>query len=230
MPKSPHNIGIDLGIKTFAVLSSGEKINAPKPLKKRIKRLRKLSRNLSRKQKGSSRYERARVRKAKLYARMKDTRKDFLHKLSTQIINENQVIVLEDLNVAGMIKNRKLSRAISDLGWRQFRTFLEGKAEKYGREFRVISRWEPTTQKCSCCGFRGGKLDLSVREWTCLNCGTVHDRDVNAAKNIKAAGGHSEAQNGRRGRLKTSAKEAAASEASTRLENPIQLSIFDILK
>ncbi|MCG5057076.1 MAG: transposase [Limnoraphis sp. WC205] len=147
MPKSPNSIGIDLGIKMFAVLSEGEKIDAPKPLKKRIKRLRKLSRNLSRKQKGSKRYERARVRKAKLYAQMKDTRKDFLHKLSTRIIIENQVIVLEDLNVSGMVKNRKLSKAISDLGWRQFRTLLEGKAEKYGREFRVISRWEPTTQK-----------------------------------------------------------------------------------
>ena len=101
---------------------------------------------------------------------------DFLHKLSTEIINENQVIVLEDLNVSGMVKNRKLSRAISDLGWRQFRTFLEGKAEKYGRDFRVISRWEPTSQKCSCCGFSAGKLDLSVREWECFNCGAKHDR------------------------------------------------------
>ncbi|MEB3283600.1 MAG: transposase, partial [Lyngbya sp.] len=224
MPKSPNSVGIDLGIKTFATLSSGEKIDAPKPLKKRIKRLRKLNRNLSRKQKGSNRYERARRRKAKLTARMKDTRKDFLHKLSTRIINENQVIVLEDLNVSGMIKNRKLSKAISDLGWRQFRTFLEGKAEKYSREFRVISRWEPTTQKCSCCGFVGGKLDLSVREWTCLNCETVHNRDGNAAVNILVAGGHSETVNGRGGRRKSSAKEVATREASTHLENAVQLS------
>ncbi|MEA5522172.1 RNA-guided endonuclease TnpB family protein [Limnoraphis robusta] len=230
MPKSPNSTGIDLGIKTFAVLSEGEKIDAPKPLKKRIKRLRKLNRNLSRKQKGSNRYELARVRKAKLYAQMKDTRKDFLHKLSTQIIIENQVIVLEDLNVSGMVKNRKLSKAISDLGWRQFRTLLEGKAEKYGREFRVISRWEPTTQKCSCCGFKGGKLDLSIREWTCLNCGTVHDRDGNAAVNILVAGGHSEILNGCGGRHKTSVIEAAARETSTHLENPVQLSIFDILQ
>ncbi|MEB3279445.1 MAG: RNA-guided endonuclease TnpB family protein [Lyngbya sp.] len=230
MPKSPNSVGIDLGIKTFATLSSGEKIDAPKPLKKRIKRLRKLNSYLSRKQKGSKRYEQARVRKAKLTARMKDTRKDFLHKLSTKIINENQVIVLEDLNVSGMVKNRKLSKSISDLGWRQFRTFLEGKAEKYGREFRAISRWEPTTQKCSCCGFVGGKLDLSVREWTCLNCETVHDRDGNAAVNILVAGGHSETLNGCGGRHKSSAKEVATREASTHLENAIQLSIFDILK
>ncbi len=166
LPESPNSVGIDLGIKTFAMLSSGEKIDATQPLKWKIKRLKKLNRNLSRKTKGSKRYEKARLRKAKLYARMKDTRKDFLHKLSTRIINENQVIVLEDLNVSGMLRNRKLSKAISDLGWRQFRTFLEGKAEKYGREFRVISRWEPTTQKCHKCGFVGGKLDLQVRKWT----------------------------------------------------------------
>jgi len=106
--------------------------------------------------------------------------------LSTQIVRENQTIVLEDLNVSGMVKNRKLSRAISDLGWRSFRTFLEAKSEKYGRDFRVIDRWEPTSKTCSCCGFKIGKLDLSVRDWICLNCGTSHDRDVNAAINIKA--------------------------------------------
>ncbi|MGB3404453.1 MAG: RNA-guided endonuclease TnpB family protein [Microcoleaceae cyanobacterium] len=229
LPPSSNSVGIDLGIRTFAVLSSGEKIDAPKPLKQKIKRLRKLNRNLSRKTLLSKRYEKARVRKAELYARMRDTRKDFLHKLSTRIINENQVVVLEDLNVSGMVRNRKLSKAISDLGWRQFRTFLEGKAEKYGRDFRVISRWEPTTQRCHACGFVGGKLDLSVRQWTCLNCETVHDRDENAAKNILVAGGHSETQNGRGGRHQTSTKEAASNETSTHLGEPVQLSIFDIL-
>ena len=99
-----------------------------------------------------------------------------------------------------MVKNRKLSRAISDLGWRQFRTLLEGKALKYGREFQVISRWEPTSQTCSCCDFRGGKSDLSIREWECLNCGAKHDRDENAAINILVAGGQSETLNGRGGK------------------------------
>ncbi|NEN91943.1 MAG: IS200/IS605 family element transposase accessory protein TnpB [Okeania sp. SIO3H1] len=134
------------------------------------------------------------------HAKLKDTRTDFLHKLSTEIINENQVIVLEDLNVSGMMKNRKLSRTISDLGWRTFRTFLEGKAEKYGRDFRIISRWEPTSQVWSNCGFKGGKLDLQVREWECLNCGAKHDRDENAAINILVAGGQSETLNGRGGK------------------------------
>ncbi|WP_287526486.1 RNA-guided endonuclease TnpB family protein [Okeania sp. SIO2C2] len=216
LPESSKSVGIDLGISTFATFSNGQKVEAPKPLKKRIKKYRKLSKSLSKKSNGSKRYEKARLRIAKFsygmlrkHARLKDTRTDFLHKLSTEIIRENQTIILEDLNVSGMIKNRKLSRAISDLGWRQFRTLLEGKAEKYGRELRVISRWEATTQICSCCHFRGGKLDLKVREWECLNCGTKHDRDENAAINILVAGGHSETKNGRGGKRQTTAKEAA---------------------
>lgn len=226
LPRLDNAVGVDLGITTFATLSTGEKVDAPKPLKKRIGRLRRLSKNLSRKTRGSKRYELARKRKSKLQAKLKDTRTDFLHKLSTRLIRENQAIILEDLNVSGLLKNRKLSRAISDLGWRQFRTFLEGKAEKYGREFRVISRWEPTSQTCSCCGFRGGKLDLSIREWICLNCESTHDRDVNAAVNIKVAGRHSETQNGRGGKRQTIAKVAASCEAPTRQEF-IQLSLFD---
>ncbi len=122
-------------------------------------------------------------------------------------------------------RDRKLSRAISDLGWRQFRTLLEGKAEKYGRDFRVISRWEPTSQVCSCCGFKGGKLDLSIREWECLNCAAKHDRDENAAINILVAGGQSETLNGRGGKRNPPPSPpgrgargvgAAASEMSTR--------------
>ncbi|MGD1713901.1 RNA-guided endonuclease InsQ/TnpB family protein [Dapis sp. BLCC M172] len=215
LPKTDKSVGIDLGIKTFATLSNGRKVDAPKPLKKRIKKYRKLSKSLSKKTFGSKRYEKARLRIAKFHGKLKDTRTNFLHKLSTEIIRESQTIILEDLNVSGMVKNRKLSRAISDLGWRQFRTFLEGKAEKYGREFRVISRWEATSQTCSSCGFKGGKLDLSVREWECLNCGAKHDRDENAAINILVAGGQSETLNGRGGKHKTSVKLAAANETLT---------------
>ena len=224
LPDNGKSIGIDLGIKDFATFSNGEKVKAPKPLKKKLKRLRKLQRNLARKTKGSRRREVARLKVAKLHGKIKDTRGDFLHKLSTKVIRENQTIVLEDLNVSGMLRNRKLSRAISDLGWRSFRTMLEAKAAMYGREFRVINRWEPTTQKCHECGFRGGKKELSVREWTCLNCGAVHDRDINAAVNILVAGGHPETLNGRGGRRKTT-NVAAACETSTQLE-PVQLSLF----
>ena len=224
LPNNGKSIGIDLGIRDFATTSNGDKYKAPKPLKKRLKRLRKLQRNLARKTKESKRREKAKKRVAKLNAKIKDTRTDFLHKLSTKIIRENQTIILEDLNVSGMVKNRKLSRAISDLGWRSFRTMLEAKALMYGREFRVIDRWEPTTQKCHECGFKGGRKELSVREWTCLNCGEVHDRDINAAINIKVAGGHPETQNGRGGRRKTT-NVAATYETSTQLE-PRQLSLF----
>ncbi len=227
LPENNNSVGIDLGITDFATLSNGEKVKSPKPLKRQLKRLRKLQRNLSRKEKGSNRREVARKKLAKLHAKISDTRNDFLHKLSTKIINENQVIVLEDLNVSGMMKNRKLSRAISDLGWRSFRTMLEVQSVMYGRDFRVIDRWTPTSQTCSVCGFKGGKKELSVREWTCLNCGTHHDRDVNASVNILVAGGHLETLNGRGGACKTTSKVATSREASTHRENKFkQLSLF----
>ncbi|WP_148292329.1 RNA-guided endonuclease InsQ/TnpB family protein, partial [Planktothrix agardhii] len=209
LPKNGRSVGIDLGITDFATLSNGEKIKSPKPLKKQLKRLRRLQQNLSRKQKGSKRREVARKKLAKLHAKISDTRNDFLHKLSTKIVRENQTIVLEDLNVSGMVKNRKLSRAISDLGWQYFRTMLEAKSLMYGRDFRVINRWTPTSQICSCCGFKGGKKELNVREWICLNCGISHDRDINAAVNILVAGGLSETLNGRGEKVSLS-KESAS--------------------
>ena len=214
LPDNGQSVGIDLGIINSTTLSTGEKIKSPKPLKAKLKRLRKCQRNLARKQKGSKRREKARLRVAKVYAKVKDTRTDFLHKLSTKLIRENQTVILEDLNTSGMMKNCRLSRAISDLGWHSFRTMLEAKAEIYGREFRVISRWEPTSQRCSCCGEIGGKKELSVREWTCLFCGANHDRDINAATNILVAGGHSETKNGRGGKRQTTSV-AAPGEAST---------------
>ena len=227
LPDNGQSVGIDLGIETFATLSDGQKIKSPKPLKEKLKKLRRCQRNLSRKKKGSNRYNKARKRVAKVHAKVKDTRTDFLHKLSTNIIRENQTIVLEDLNVSGMIKNRKLSKAISDMGWRTFRTMLEAKSEMYGREFIVIDRWTPTSQVCSHCGFNGGKKELNVREWTCINCGTTHDRDENASKNILVAGGHSETQNGRGAGRKTIVKVAVGNEASTHRENGFeQLSLF----
>ncbi|MEG4346416.1 RNA-guided endonuclease TnpB family protein [Microcoleus sp. A003_D6] len=225
LPDNGQSVGVDLGIADFATLSTGEKVKAPKPLKKHLRKLRSSQRKLSRKKKGSKRRELARRKVARIHAKISDIRKDFLHKLSTRIIRENQTIVLEDLNVSGMMKNRKLSRAISDLGWRSFRTMLEAKSSMYGRDFRVISRWEPTSQRCSCCGQIGGKKELSVREWTCLFCGAVHDRDKNAAINIKVAGGLPETKNGRGGRSKTASNAASSSEASTH-QFPKQISLF----
>lgn len=225
LPDNGKSVGIDLGIETFATLSNGKKVKAPKPLKKKLRRLRKCQRNLARKQKGSNRRYKARKRVAKVHAKIKDSRNDFLHKLSTDIIRENQTIVLEDLNVSGMMKNRKLSRAISDLGWYTFRTMLEAKSQMYGRDFRVIDRWTPTSQTCSTCGFNGGKKDLSIRAWKCINCGAEHDRDVNAAVNIKVAGGQSETKNGRGGSRKTPESGAGAGETST-TPKIVQLSLF----
>jgi putative transposase len=185
-----QSIGIDLGIKTFAVMSNGEKAESP-DYSVLDKRIRKLQKKLARQPQNSKRRNVTRIRIAKLHNQIADTRKDFLHKLSSKIVSENQAIVLEDLNVSGMVKNRKLSRAISLQGWREFRTLCEGKSEKFSRDFHVISRWEPTSQVCSECGYKWGKLDLKVRSVQCLNCGTVHDRDENAAKNINKVGiGH----------------------------------------
>jgi putative transposase len=225
LPNNGRSIGIDLGIIDFATFDTGEKIKSPKPLKRRLKKLRKAQRKQSQTIKGSKRRERARKRVAKIHAKISDVRKDFLHKLSTRIICENQTVILEDLNVSGMVKNRKLSRAISDLGWRSFRTMLEAKSAMHGRDFRVISRWEPTSQRCSCCGEIGGKKELGIREWECLFCGAIHDRDVNAAVNIKVAGGLSETINGRGGSRKTVVKTAASCEASTH-QAGFQLSLF----
>jgi putative transposase len=185
-----QSIGIDLGIKTFAVMSDGSKTESPSYLGL-DRKIRKLQKKLARQQKGSNRRNKTRIQIAKLHNQIADTRKDFLHKLSTKIVSENQTIIMEDLNVSGMVKNRKLASSISLQGWREFRTLCEAKSEKFGRTFQAINRWEPTSQICSDCGFKWGKLGLSVRSVLCLNCGTEHDRDENAAKNIETVGiGH----------------------------------------
>lgn len=182
-----QSVGVDLGIKIFAVMSNNEKAFSPDYFNI-DRKIRKLQRKLARQPKDSKRRNLTRIRIAKLHNKTADTRKDFLHKLSTKLVSENQTIVLEDLNVAGMVKNRKLSRAISQQGWGEFRSLCEAKCEKFGRTFQVISRWAPTSQVCSSCGFRWGKIDLSIRSIVCLNCHTEHDRDENASKNIEMVG------------------------------------------
>ena len=184
------SIGLDLGLKTFAVFSDGTQVKSP-DYSAAERKISQLQRQLARQQKDSKRRNKTRLKIAKLQNKIADTRSDFLHKLSTKVVKENQVIVLEDLNVSGMVKNRRLARAINRQGWYQFRVFCSAKSEKFSREFRVISRWEPTSQVCSECGYKWGKLDLSIRSVVCLNCSTQHDRDENAAKNIKKVGiGH----------------------------------------
>ncbi|MCT2990933.1 RNA-guided endonuclease InsQ/TnpB family protein [Propionibacterium freudenreichii] len=190
VPYAPTDaaVGLDVGITTMVTLSTGEKITNPKHEKKDRAKLAKAQRNMARKQKGSNNRTKARLKVAKVYARIADRRRDHLHKLTSRIVRENQTIVIEDLAVRNMVKNRSLARAISDASWSELRSMLEYKADWYGREVIAIDRWYPSSKTCSNCGHLLQSLPLNVREWVCAECGTVHDRDVNAARTILAAG------------------------------------------
>lgn len=187
-PEAAGKVGIDLGLTHFAVLSTGEKIAAPKAFRKHENRLATLQRRLAKKQKGSANRRKAKIKVARLHARITDARRDFLHKLSTRLINENQVIAVESLAVSNMQKNHSLAKSISDASWSEFVRQLEYKAHWYGRTLVGIDRWYPSSKRCSDCGHTVSKLPLSVREWACPDCGTIHDRDINAARNVLAAG------------------------------------------
>ncbi|MDX3692756.1 RNA-guided endonuclease TnpB family protein [Streptomyces europaeiscabiei] len=186
-PATDAAIGLDAGITSLATLSTGEKITNPRHERRDRARLAKAQRELSRKAKGSANREKARRKVAEVHARISDRRRDFLHKLSTRLVRENQTVVIEDLTVRSLLKNGKLARAISDAAWTDLRMMLEYKCAWYGRELVVIDRWFPSSKLCGACGTVRAKLPLNVREWMC-ECGTVHDRDVNAARNILAAG------------------------------------------
>jgi putative transposase len=187
LPLCDKVIGIDLGIETFATLSTGEKVKMP-DLKPHYTKLKKLQKKHSKKKNGSKNKEKARIKVARQYEKITNIREDFHHKLSTRLIHENQMVVMEDLNVSGMVRNRKLARAISQQGWYQFLTFLKYKATMYGRELLQVDRFYPSSKTCSSCGTIQSSLPLHIREWTCGACGTIHDRDINAAINLKALG------------------------------------------
>jgi putative transposase len=180
-------VGIDAGVTSLVTLSTGVKVTNPRHERRDRERLAKAQKVLARKAKGSKNRDRARAKVARIHARITDRRRDFLHKLSTRLVHENQVVVIEDLTVRNMVRNHGLARAISDAAWRDLRTMLEYKASWYGRELLVIDRWFPSSKLCSECGTITEKLPLNVREWEC-GCGTRHDRDVNAARNVLAAG------------------------------------------
>ncbi|SEG82747.1 putative transposase [Thermomonospora echinospora] len=182
-----QSVGVDAGITALVTLSTGERIANPRHERRDRKRLARAQRALSRKAKGSANRAKARLRVARAHARVVDRRRDFLHKVSTRLVRENQTVVIEDLTVGNLVKNGSLARAISDASWRELRAMLEYKAAWYGRDLVVIDRWFPSSKLCSACGARQEAMPLHVRDWAC-GCGTVHDRDVNAAKNLLAAG------------------------------------------
>ncbi|MFF2148736.1 RNA-guided endonuclease InsQ/TnpB family protein [Kitasatospora sp. NPDC058190] len=187
MPKLNTAVGIDAGITSLVTLSTGEKIANPRSERKDRERLAKAQRELARKAKGSKNREKARKKVARVHAKIADRRRDFLHKLTTRLVHENQVVVIEDLTVRNILKNRKLARAISDASWTELRTMLEYKCAWYGRDLITIDRWFPSSKLCGACGTIRDEMPLNIREWVC-ECGAVHDRDVNAALNILAAG------------------------------------------
>ena len=192
LPKSEKNVGIDLGLHDLVVCSDGEKFESPKYFKKAEQKLAKEQRKFARTQKNSNNHEKQRVKVAKCYQKIKNQRNDFLQKLSTKLINENQVICLEDLSVKGIQKNHKLAKSVSDASFAKFVSMLEYKAEWYGRTIVKIDRFYPSTQICSGCGFQNNSLrglkNLNKREWICPKCGEIHDRDLNASKNILKEG------------------------------------------
>jgi putative transposase len=188
IPATRQKIGLDLGLTDLAVLSNAEKIPHPKDWERHEKRLKRYQRRLARCQMGSHNRVKAAVKVARAHARVADARRDFLHKASTGLVCRFDVIAVEDLNVAGMVRNRRLARAIACTGWAQFRSMLEYKAKRCGRQIIAVDRWYPTSKTCSACGHLLADLSLGTRHWACPACGTRHDRDVNAAKNILAAG------------------------------------------
>ncbi len=187
-PATGAVVGIDLGIKDFAVTSGGQEIPNPRKLARRAQALARYQRRLARCQRGSANRAKAKAKVARAHRKVRASRTDFLHRTSTALVRDHDVIVVEDLAVKNMVRNRSLAKAISDCGWGTFRQMIEYKAARAGRHLIVIGRWYPSSKTCSVCGYLLASLSLSTRTWQCPSCRTRHDRDINAAKNILAAG------------------------------------------
>ena len=188
LPETGHAVGVDLGVKNFAATSDAERIANPRHLQRKARTLARYQRRLARCQQGSRNRRKAAAKVARAHRKVRNARQDFLHRASTRLVREHDTIVIEDLNVAGMVRNRTLARAISDCGWGEFRRQLAYKCRWYGRELVVTGRWYPSSKTCSACGHLLEQLPLATRHWTCPSCRARHDRDINAAKNILAAG------------------------------------------
>jgi putative transposase len=187
-PETGRAVGVDLGVQDFAVTSEGEKIANPRHLERKARNLARYQRRLARCQNGSANRAKARAKVARAHRKVRNARRDFLHRASTRLVRGNDIVVIEDLAVKNMVRNRHLARVISDCGWAEFRRQLEYKCAWYRRQLVVIDRWYPSSKICSACGHLLAELSLSIRTWQCPSCGTRHDRDINAAKNILAAG------------------------------------------
>jgi putative transposase len=188
LPQTARAVGIDLGVKNFAATSSGEKIPNPRHLERKARNLARYQRRLARCQNGSANRSKAKAKVARAHRKVRNARAAFLHRASTRLVRDHDVIVIETLAIANMVRNRHLARAISDCGWGEFRHMLEYKCERHGRQLVVIDRWYPSSKTCSACGHLLAELSLGTRRWTCPSCRARHDRDINAAKNILAAG------------------------------------------
>ncbi|HEX5565478.1 MAG TPA: RNA-guided endonuclease TnpB family protein [Streptomyces sp.] len=213
LPETTPEVGIDLGLGHFAVLSNGTKIASPRFLRRAEKKLKRAQRALARKQRGSKNRDKARSKAARVHARVADARREFHHQLSTKIIRENQAVAVEDLAVKGLARTR-LAKSVHDAGWAAFVAMLEYKAARYGRTFLRIGRFEPTSQVCSQCGVRDGPKPLHVRVWQCQACGVWLDRDINAAVNVAKAAGL--AVSARGARVRPGRVPAQRGEAGTR--------------
>ena len=219
-PDVESEVGIDLGLTSFAVLSDGTVVDNPRFLRRAEKKLKKAQQSLARKMKGSNNRKKAVLKVARAHAHVADARRDFHHKLSTTIVRDNQAVYVEDLCVAGLGRTR-LAKSVHDAGWSSFVNMLEYKATRYGRTFAKVDRWAPTSQVCSTCGVKDGKKPLNIRAWTCAACGAQHDRDLNAAINIRnlgrqVAAGRAETQNACGARVRPGAIPAPRDEAGTR--------------
>ena len=187
-PRVNKQVGLDLGLKSMVILSTGESVGNPQFFRKDEKKLAKAQRRLAKKKKGSKNRNKTRIRVARIHAKIADRRKDYQHKLSTRIVHENQVICVESLTVKNMVQNHCLAKSISDVGWGELVRQLEYKAAWYGRTLIKIDKWYPSSKRCFDCGHVLGSLPLDIRQWTCPECGVFHDRDINAANNVLAAG------------------------------------------
>ena len=215
LPVTSKMVGLDLGIKSMVALSTGESIGNPRYFAADEKKLAKAQRKLARKKKGSKNRAKARLKVARLHAKIADRRRDYQHKLSTRIVSENQVVCVESLAVKNMVKNHCLAKAISDVGWGEFTRQLDYKAKWYGRTLVKIERWYPSSKTCHACKHVLDSLSLDIREWVCPECGVVHDRDTNAALNILAEGLSAAACGGNRRREQVRASHAVPVEAGT---------------